>query len=408
MKRSLLIVAAIAFAANFTYLHFSNGDFFYPDSFTYLTPARSLANSRGFVDARGAAETIRTPVYPLLLIALRFNTLAILVLQHLLNVALACTATWLVRRRGGSSWLATLAGILCALDVPSIHYANKVLTETLFAALLFAIVVLTLRATSRRALLVDGLLVGTLVLIRPVAIAYLVVIAIFLAFQRVPLRTIAIFVIAALALPLAWAARNKHHTGVFTVSSIAGSNLMMYRAAGALAVTTDYDFNEALADAQQELLERADQLIGDRDLPHAQRAVIFSTIGRQTLVAHPGGALLVTLRGLLVNAFDSDWEAVMLVSRIHGSIIQLLIDALTAITFAAAVLGIIALWRNDRSLALLLALTIAYFLFIAAGGEAEARFRVPVAPLLAIAAAHGFSERGRPRPLVGERPALRA
>jgi CHASE2 domain-containing sensor protein len=87
----------------------------------------------------------------------------------------------------------------------------------------------------------------------------------------------------------------------------------------------------------------------------------------------------------------------MLVSTVPSSIIQLAIDAFTAISFAAALLGIAALWYRDRPLAILIALTVAYFLFIAAGGEAEARFRVPVAPMLAIAAAHGFAK-GRSTP----------
>ena len=40
-------------------------------------------------------------------------------------------------------------------------------------------------------------------------------------------------------------------------------------------------------------------------------------------------------------------------------------------------------------MALLIALTVAYFVVISAGGESEARFRVPVIPHLAIAAAMG-------------------
>jgi hypothetical protein len=40
-------------------------------------------------------------------------------------------------------------------------------------------------------------------------------------------------------------------------------------------------------------------------------------------------------------------------------------------------------------LSLLFALTIAYFVVISAGSEAEARFRVPIVPVLAIAAAIG-------------------
>ena len=40
-------------------------------------------------------------------------------------------------------------------------------------------------------------------------------------------------------------------------------------------------------------------------------------------------------------------------------------------------------------------LTIGYFVLISAGGEAEARFRVPIVPLLAIAAAAGVQSATR-------------
>ena len=44
--------------------------------------------------------------------------------------------------------------------------------------------------------------------------------------------------------------------------------------------------------------------------------------------------------------------------------------------------------------ALLIDLTVTYFLAISAGGESESRFRVPVMPYLAIAAAAGVETSG--------------
>src|SRR6266849_8498428 len=46
----LAIVVAIAAIANFGYLVLITGDFYYPDSFTYLAPARGLLQGHGFVD----------------------------------------------------------------------------------------------------------------------------------------------------------------------------------------------------------------------------------------------------------------------------------------------------------------------------------------------------------------------
>jgi hypothetical protein len=98
---------------------------------------------------------------------------------------------------------------------------------------------------------------------------------------------------------------------------------------------------------------------------------------------------MLTLRGLLVNLFDSRWEALEIISRVPANIVQRGLDAFTAIIFAFAMIGVGALWRRDRDLAILILTTIAYYLLISAGGEAESRFRVPIVPQYMIAAACG-------------------
>src|ERR1051325_6080162 len=207
--RDAVLIAFVALAANFAYLYFSNGDFFFPDSFTYMTPARNLRHGLGFATAPGVPETMRTPGYPLFLLPFLSSMTAVVAVQHLLNAALAAAIYFFARRRL-SRFAAIVAALVFALDVPTIHYANKVLSETLFTVLLFALFVLAARGKP------SGLLSGVLVLVRPVAILYFAVLL-----RR---RRIIAFSIAALVLPLLWAARNAYRTGVFTVSSIAGVN----------------------------------------------------------------------------------------------------------------------------------------------------------------------------------------
>ncbi len=80
----------------------------------------------------------------------------------------------------------------------------------------------------------------------------------------------------------------------------------------------------------------------------------------------------------------------MVVSSLHNSIVQIGIDALQVAIVVLAAIGLAALWKLDRPLSVLLALTIVYYLTISAGGESEARFRAPVMPLLAMAAGAGL------------------
>lgn len=400
-KSDLFLVFALTLLTNLAYFASSSGDFFFPDSATYLRPARFLLQGAGFVHAPGVAETLRTPGYPLFLLPfllVRQTAAAVVIAQHLLNGLLAMAIYLLARRRLGRA-PALLAAILFAIDTPTIHYANKVLTETLFTAMLFGLFLLALRIVERprmRDLASAGLLAGALVLVRPVAIVYFAALAVAFAIERIGWKRIAAFAAIALALPLAWAARNAHHTGVFHVASIAGSNILAYRAAGAVAIEDGGDFATELPPVQQELLADADGEIEEAmhipdagELSDAVRGREYGRIGRRILLEHPRGAAMLTLRGILVLLFESDWEAMMMVSGIDESTVHLVIDAWSAALIVFALIGLAALARRDRPLALLLGLTIAYFVLISAGGEAEARFRVPIVPMLAIAAAAG-------------------
>ncbi|HEY8847641.1 MAG TPA: hypothetical protein VIO12_00005, partial [Thermoanaerobaculia bacterium] len=57
------VVFAITLLSHLTYEFLSEGDYFYPDSFTYLTPALSVLHGLGFT-TDGGPETLRTPGYP--------------------------------------------------------------------------------------------------------------------------------------------------------------------------------------------------------------------------------------------------------------------------------------------------------------------------------------------------------
>ena len=142
----IVIIAAVSLATNFLYFAHAAADYFFPDSFTYLAPARNLLHGLGFTTGDGVIETLRTPGYPLLLAAFGLRVVPVIVLQHLLNVALAVAIYVLVMRRIDSRFVALTAAILFAADTPTLHYANKILTETLFTALLFVVVVLVVYA----------------------------------------------------------------------------------------------------------------------------------------------------------------------------------------------------------------------------------------------------------------------
>ena len=394
-RLDLAIVFAVAVLTNFAYLILSNGDFYYPDSFTYLAPARSMLSGAGFLDDSNLVETIRTPAYPLLLALFGARTLPIIILQHLINVALALGIYIFAASRTANRLIALVASLLFAIDVPTIHYANKLLTETTFAALLYVLFLLALHRPNVVAL---GLLTGVLVLVRPIAIFFFVPLAIVLAIWHKSARHLAIFTLLALLLPVGWAARNKVQTGVFSVSSIGNINLLSQRAAGALAIEDEGDFREALTDEESALTDEADDWIQQtlhipdaEELPVAVRAKYYAQYGVRVIREHWLSFVQLTIRGVLVNFVDSDWDAVWDISQISPDVLRLTLGLIPVIILAFATVGVIDLWRSDRALALLIIVVVVYFIGISAGGEAESRFRVPVVPQLAIAAGVGVA-----------------
>ena len=420
-RAGLIAVVLLTAATHFTYLAYSS-DYYFPDSATYTAPAKTLSEGDGFGADDETPETMRTPGYPLLLAAFDRVTpspLPVVFSQHLLACLLTAALYLLALRETGSRRVALLASIIVALDTLTIHYANKVLTENLFTIVLFGIVLLALRLARRPSMagfVAVGLLSGALVLIRPVAIAYVGVLALFFAFTATAtdaparasiIKAIAAFVAAALLMPIGWALRNQRESGVFTIASIAGTNMLLYRAAGVLAITDAGDFRKNLKHRQAELERQVRGAIREKEgvdpneLPHAVLAQWYSRAARPLILAHPGAYALLAARGVAVNLFYTDWDALALVSRLPPALIRWVIRALTLALFPAAISGLIVLGRGNRNLATLIVLTCAYFLVISAGGESEARFRAPIVPLYALAAAAGFDTAiGRNRRLV--------
>jgi hypothetical protein len=398
----LILLTALAFVTNFLYFHYSNGDFFFPDSVTYLTPAQNILHGLGFSVESGSPASFRTPGYPLFLLpflAAKMNAQAIVVVQHLLGIGLVLGVYLMTRRVTGSRRGAFLAGLLMACDVDTIHYANKVLSETLFTCVLFALFALLVQIKRRGAtmplIIAVGAIAGALVLIRPVALFYFVIVGLFLAWTE-NFRRVVTFAAAALVIPLAWGVRNYVETDVFTIASVAGTNMLLHRAAPSIAIFGAHEFQDDVTVWQARLGAVVDREIIEKEevksIDEVDEAVVgqyYGAFGRRIVLEHPLGLILVTLRGVLVNLFESDFEAILIVSRVPSTVLEVSLGMATTAATLLALVGAFALWKRDRAVAVLIVGTIAYFVVMSAGSEAESRFRVPVVPLMAIAAGAG-------------------
>jgi hypothetical protein len=382
---------------------------FEPDSALYGAPAESLAARGAAEDASGALETRVTPGYPLFL-ALFLKSGAgyegAVVAQHLLWVLIVAATTWLVMQATRKPTLATGAGLITTLDLPRIQSSFSILSETLAAATVMAAVcsvflaVRANRATSALSWsLLAGIAGGITAMVRPIAIAFGVPLAIAIligADQRWRVRAAALLIAAFAVLPIVWTARNARQTGVATFSSLAGINLLHYRAAATLAIRQPGGIDANLI-KQRELLEQqaCERLTikYGRDcasIPWEHRSSTYSEIAWPIILGDPLASFQQAARALGMILLGGGASLLSEVTGISESAARLVCLAYTAPLALLFMAGIPYWWQRDRALTCLLLLVLGYMIGMALGVEAYSRFRVPVIALYGIVCAGGI------------------
>lgn len=171
-RRELLLVASASFILQII-AALDAGLWYMPDSASYLSAAYGTFRHMDFANEYYA---YRTPGYPLLLAGLMalFDGMAptaLLVLQHGLAVAMAVMTLSLGRRLGLSRFAALFSALSVALSWSLACYANVVLTETLFAALVLAWLAAVLRWMEQKRwplLATISVLAGAAAMVRPI------------------------------------------------------------------------------------------------------------------------------------------------------------------------------------------------------------------------------------------------
>jgi 4-amino-4-deoxy-L-arabinose transferase-like glycosyltransferase len=399
------LVAILAISTSFLFFqHFH--DFYSPDSASYVVPAGNILAGYGFVNSAGYPETERTPGYSLFILPflwMHLDLKYLIIFQHLARALIVLGATIFAFRVTRSSRAALLTGVLLSLDLPFLESANSVLTEILFTATL-AVVVLLLWTESGESkkpgiyCFTAGLLAGASALIRPVNMLFFVPATLYLLLVRrsFNLRAAVTFSLAFVILPLSWAIRNYHETGYFGVSTISGEHILLYGAAGALAINDSGDFSANLERRQVQLQAQACDDIRTRygtdcsQVTIPRKSEYDSVLGRTIIGAHPFAYAKVLLRGDAEMILGGGLVRLrkMTGTSAHVGMILMLICTIPVFCFAS--MGLLVLWKNNRGLSMLILLVIFYFLAISGGPGSDSRFRVPVVPLYAFAAAVGL------------------
>ncbi len=402
---TLGLVAILAISTSCLFFqHFH--DFYSPDSASYVVPAGNILAGHGFVNSAGYPETERTPGYSLFILPflwMHLDLKYLVIFQHLLRALIVLGTTVFAFRVTSSGRTALLTGVLLCLDLPFLESANSVLTEILFTTTL-AVVVLLLWTESGECpkpgiyCFSAGLLAGASALIRPVNVLFFLPATVYLLLARrsFKLRAVLTFSLAFVILPLTWAIRNYRETGYFGVTTISGEHILLYGAAGALAINDSGDFSANLERRQAQLQIQAcddiQTLYGTEcsQATIARKSEYDSVLGRTIIGAHPLAYVKVVLRGDAEMILGGGLVRLrkMTGTSAHVGMIVMLICTIPVFCFASA--GLLVLWKNNRRLSMLIFLVIFYFLAISGGPGSDSRFRVPIIPLYALSAAVGL------------------
>ncbi len=409
------------------------------DSATYLAPALSLATEGTFKTNR-QLEIFRTPGYPAFLVACAFTGRwgygIAQIVQVLLDVFLVYL-TYMLGARLVSRAAGLWASALQACSVLAITSSTKILSDGLFSLLItiaMLCVVRHIRIGGLQPLALGAAATAAATYVRPVGFIFVPIVALVLLFRPRRPASLASFVVIFVALVTPWFVRNYMAAGYVGFSSFGDYSLLFTEGAGVWAKS--HGLSTLQAREQLDRMYRQRLLVEAIEPGSAQAIRVERQMGKAILFTYPGtflrvhvstslNCLLPAGTGLLemlgVTAGNRGtlsvlqtaglWPAIkyyfgsnfIAIALIVPDLIFLAIQYLAASTYAFRQLGSRGLSWGPA--AWLVVLTILAFVMVAGPG-AVPRFRLPVEPLINVAAGAGVAMLLNHRKLIKEGSSL--
>jgi 4-amino-4-deoxy-L-arabinose transferase-like glycosyltransferase len=377
------------------------------DEREYVFLAKNLLGGEGFTDSNGM-QSVRAPLFPGILAGLLFLDGGTLSLGYVMNVCCGVILVWLVYllavaaggNRAASRWSAGLAALFPGLVI----YSTLLQTESLYSvfflgAILFALHVV--RTPSPGKAVVLGVAAGLAGLTRAVFVPFFPFLLLAVAAGEVRARTgkllslsVALPVFILLLLP--WGVRNYSlHGKVIPVSTFAGPSLLLGNNPFSHGTTElDSGFDEWFARKVEDRTGKVKE-----ELSEADWSEVSGEIAKEYIREHPGKWLTLLLRK----------AQVMLVYPITNSAafsrVQMLAVGAEAFLLLGAVLGLLTpvparagvargnfpAGRTRNRTLTWIALAVLFFILVHVLLHAEARYRLPLVPLLCVMAGVGLA-----------------
>lgn len=354
------------------------------DTSNYLHLTRSLLESGSYAMWAKPSAYV-APAYPFFLAGVfkifGENFLAVKLIQVVLGGATVLLVYFLALRfmRPAAAWLAAL---IVALHPELVGVTGFIYTETLFVFLLTATLLLAVRAMASAKpahFLIAGALLGLTTLCRGTTLYFpffILAVMMFSSQRWRWLRRWPVFMAGMILVMAPWTLRNYHHFHVFL--PVATGSGDVFWTGNYLEFDGEYRYQET----QAKML----QVAGDVDLVTRDRKLMADA--KQRILAEP-----LPHAWLFVRKIWRYWL------RIYEDVPSgaarqrnwLVFGTLAAIHYALLPLALVGLYRcnwRDDGVKLLLAFVI-YYTLVHAATLPVARYRIPLLPLLSLAAAGG-------------------
>ncbi len=394
--------------------------YFTSDSYSYDALAATMVERGEFSQLPGGpTELFRTPGYPLFLAGIYAvvgrNFHAVVAVQILLDTGL-CYLVYLLGVRLCSRRVGLWAAGLQAVSTVAIISGLRILSDGLFAFMLTGTILLLVHyfQTSRwRSLIAGGFAAGAACYVRPIGLYFGAVVLVVLLLRRRSVRQAAVFAAVFAACVLPWTLRNLYKADYWGFSSLSAEAAFKFQGPYVLAKVEGISIDSARSRLEAEL---AKYKAAENPTP-GQIESKRTSIGLGVLRRHPGVFLSMHAQGSLI--VWAPGETVLLElpgietgNRKTGDV--LIQNGMPAairhyvrgqmwvlwvfVPFGVILLGRYVLagigalghvrWRMGPS-AWLMILAVLLFTLLP-GVFGRPRFRIPVTPMLNIAAAAGL------------------
>ncbi len=427
----LTVILAVTFTLKvLTALYLNHRDpglFVTDDAGDYIRLAKTIVETGTFSispDFVGTPEIIRTPGYPLFVALIYtifgYNNLWVALAQILIS-AITVLIVFKIAEKLTDKRIALLAALLLSLDALSFGYTTIIMAETvftLFLVLIFYAGIKYIKTFGKiQYALAMGFLTAAATQIRPVNYFLFIVLLIFFLVYGMTKRWKTAKIAAASLLILlptilivgGWQLRNYRLSGYSGFSAIAHINMYFFRAAEILALEEGKTFREIQIQIgydtyYQTLLdnkEKRGEMLNEWNIKgfaivkqHPWQLAKMQLKGMISILIRPGGSALTHLFGYNLYVLQSEQSNMEIAESLGASfkICLLAVFLYLSILYFGVLSWLISVFKAGKvdSIHLFLSGIVIYFIFISAGPEGVARFRIPIIPLLAIVSAQGW------------------